>query len=198
MKKSDAHVISDTEDDLLNSISAHLKVEPIRPPRPDSDLDLSSDDQTAVLLYGNHDTTTHDRHVASFAQDYYGDNNEESSQSLLQSQERRTDSDLDIEIDFAVQLTKDRNTRIQKVAEGTNIMYSMMTGLHKLVMQNSEMIDSIEDNVIEVREDAISATEMIGKADEYLRAKRQRMCYLALCMSMSIIVFVLLLSIAVK
>jgi hypothetical protein len=184
----------------MNSIAEHLKETSAVPSLGDtttgSDLDLGDDQEAAVLLEASRNPirSSH-RPPPARVSDYYDDNDatDDLEQPLVQQQVERDDIE-EIEIDFATGLTRDRQTRIHRVAEDATIMHSMIQGVYDLVVQQGELFDTIEEHVLSVRQDAVEAGESVIKADEYMQAKRRRMCCLLVCMLIGILVVLLFVS----
>ncbi|CAN3355547.1 syntaxin Vam3p [Diutina catenulata] len=103
-------------------------------------------------------------------------------------QERQVD---DTELQYHIMLTEERNREIQTVSQGITEINSIFKDLGQLVQQQGNQLDTIEDHVLQLNDNAQQADRELGKANEYQRKKGKWSCILLVALSVVVLIIVL-------
>lgn len=108
----------------------------------------------------------------------------------IQTQELVNDSIDETDLQYHMLLTQERNRDIERINDGILEVNSIFKDLGKLVHQQGQQLDTVEDNILQIHGNSQGADQELVKAQEYQRKKGKWSCILlvALCIFVLIIV----------
>lgn len=114
------------------------------------------------------------------------------STPLLQPQVQIQEDEVNqTELEYHLLLTEERNREINQVSEGIHEVNTIFKDLGELVHQQGGQLDTIEDNIFQLHNNAQLADKELRKADAYQRSKGKWGCILLVAMSIIVLIVVL-------
>lgn len=113
-------------------------------------------------------------------------------QSQLQVQEQQQEDTInDTELQYHILLTEERNREINQVTEGIVEVNAIFKDLGQLVTQQGELLDTIEDNILQLQGNTQQALRELTKANEYQKAKSKWSCIILVALSIFVLIIIL-------
>lgn len=97
----------------------------------------------------------------------------------------------DTDLQYHVLLTEERNQEIEQVAQGIQEINLIFKDLGHLVQQQGDQLDTIEDNVHQLTDNAQQADRALVKANDYQRRKSKWSCILLVALLIIVLIIVL-------
>ncbi|PHH55799.1 Syntaxin-12 [Ceratocystis fimbriata CBS 114723] len=114
----------------------------------------------------------------------------EQQQQLLQQQELVNLAPQD-EVDFQEQLIIEREEEIQNIERGVSDINMLFRQVNQIVIEQGESLNTIADNVEQVRDDTRGAMTETAQAARYQKAARNKSCILLLILSVILTIILL-------
>lgn len=114
----------------------------------------------------------------------------QSNGGQIQTQELINDNIDETDLQYHMLLTQERNRDIQRINDGILEVNSIFKDIGKLVHQQGQQLDTVEDNILQIHGNSQGADRELVKAQEYQKKKGKWSCILlvALCIFVLIIV----------